>query len=255
MHLTLNEPIRLDATTLPEAGRLNRWLEISAAKAEVDYRDRVAYYRISVDYQIFNAPPELTNVTIPQVEFLTVGGANPIPVFIPEWTFSIGPIANSQSRGDLSLQPDHRPQPIPVFVRQIRLATWAILLGGMLIYLAYLRFLLPRLRRNRFPFSMALAEMRRLQRLESDSKNYRLALQTFHTAVNATAGEVVFAGDLSAFLSANSRFAELTPDISAVYVRSQDVFFNSTEVAEPQISMQYLVDLCRQCCAIERSAA
>ncbi len=253
MHLTLRDPYRLDTTTLPETGRLNRWLEISQAEADVRYREQFAIYRIAVDYQIFNAPQELTSVTIPQLEFLTTGGANPIPVFIPEWTFGIGPITNSEAHGDLSLRPDRRPHPIPLIGRRIRLVIWMLLLSGLLIYLAYRRFLLPRLKRNRYPFSIALAELRSLQRLGSDPGNYRLGLRAFHGAVNATAGQVVFARNLHDFLSANSKFAALKPDLSALYARSQDVFFKNAEAAEPHSAMQELVDICQQCRALERS--
>jgi len=253
MHLSLRVPVRLDETTLPDTGRLNRWLEISRAEAAVRYRDDIAVYRIMVEYQIFNAPQQLTSVTIPQLEFMTTGGANPIPVFIPEWTFGIGPITNSRARGDLSSRPDHRPQPIPVIGRGIRLAVWALLIGIVLVYLAYRRFLLPRLKRSRYPFSIALAELRRLQRMEFEPETYRLALQAFHKAVNATAGEVVFAGNLSAFFSANSTFAALQPDISSLYARSQEVFFGSSELVEPANSLQQMIDLCRRGRAIERS--
>ena len=255
MHLTLREPIRLDTTTLPETVRLDRWLEISWAEADVRYHGQIAIYKIVVEYQILNAPQQLTSVTIPQLEFLTTGGANPIPVFIPEWTFSIGPITNSEARGELILQPDRQPRAIPVFGRRVRLLTWALLLGGFLIYLVYRRFLLPRLKRNRYPFSIALAELRSLQRMDSEPENYRLALRAFHGAMNATAGEVVFAGNLDAFLAANLKFAALKEDISALYSLSQDVFFNSSEVAEPKSSLQQLVDLCRHCHALERSVA
>ncbi len=255
MHLSLSEPNRLDMTTLPETGRLNRWLEISQAEADVQYREQIAIYRIVVEYQIFNAPQELTSVTIPQLEFLTTGGANPIPVFIPEWTFSIGPITNSEAHGDLSIRPDRRPQAIPVVGRRVRLLISTMLLAGILIYLVYRRWLLPRLKRKRYPFSSALYELRRLQRLDSDPENYRLGLQAFHAAVNATAGHVVFPGNLQAFFSANSKYATLKTELAMLYARSQEVFFDNSDVVEPDSSLQQLVDICRHCRALERSVA
>ncbi len=255
MHLSLSEPNRLDTTTLPQTGRLNRWLEISRAEADVQYREQKAFYRIIVEYQLFNAPQQLTSVTIPQLEFLTTGGASPIPVFIPEWTFSIGPITNSDARHNLNLRPDRRPQPIPVIGRGIRLVISAFLLTSLLTYLAYRRWLLPRFKRDRYPFSSALHELCRLQRLDSQPENYRLGLQAFHAAVNATAGHVVFPGNLQAFFSANSRYAALKTELSMLYARSQDVFFNSSDVMESDSSLQQLVDICRHCRALERSAA
>ncbi len=255
MHLSLNDPYRLDTTTLPETGRLNRWLEISGAEANVEQHDQNVFYRIIVDYQIFNAPPQLTSVTIPQLEFLTTGGANPIPVFIPEWTFSIGPITNPAARHNLNLRPDRQPQPIPVIGRGIRLVISMILLTVLLTYLAYRRWLLPRFKRDRYPFSSALYKLRKLQRLDFEPENYRLGLQAFHAAVNATAGQVVFAGSLHDFLSANTKYATLEADLSALYARSQDVFFSNSKAAEPHTSLQELIDICQHCRVLERSVA
>jgi len=253
MHLSLSEPHRLDTTTLPETGRLNRWLEISGAEVDVEPGDRNVFYRIIVDYQIFNAPPQLTSVTIPQLEFLTTGGASPIPVFIPEWTFSIGPITNSDARHNLNLRPDRQPQPIPVIGRGVRLVISTFLLTGLLTYLAYRRWLLPRIKRDRYPFSNALYKLRKLQRLDFEPENYRLGLQAFHAAVNVTAGQVVFAGSLHDFLSANTKYLALEAELSALYARSQEVFFGKSKAEEPHTSLQDLVDICQDCRALERA--
>lgn len=255
MHLSLREPNRLDATSLPESGRLNRWLEISRAESIVENRGQFNSYRVLVDYQIFNAPRQMTAVTIPQLEFMIIGGSKPIPVFMPEWTFSIGPIAGSATPNDLDLQRDRPPQPIAVLGRGIRLLISTTLLCGMLVYLACRRWLLPRLQRDRYPFSGALRELCRLQRLDVSANSYRLALRAFHAAVNATAGKVVFAGNLNEFLAANAEYESLEQQFSAVYARSRDVFFNDFEVAEPQTSFRELLDLCRRCRTRERSAA
>ena len=39
LEVSLADPYRLDLTNMPEPGRLNRWLEISAAEARVENRD------------------------------------------------------------------------------------------------------------------------------------------------------------------------------------------------------------------------
>jgi len=254
MHLILNEPVHLDLATLPETGRLNRWLELSAAEVDVRHVDQSAHYRITVDYQIFNAPQELTSVTVPQLEFMTMGGPNPIPVFIPEWTFSTGPVTNSKARQILILQPDRQPQEIPVGGRYLRLLTWTMLIGGLLLYLAYRRFVLPRLRRNRYPFSTALRELRKLQRVGADPESYRLALKAFHAAMNSTAGQVVFAANLDDFVSSNSTYADLGSDLATLYARSEDVFFKDADAAEHDSAWHELLDICRRCREFERSA-
>ncbi|MDH3747566.1 MAG: hypothetical protein OER97_05120 [Gammaproteobacteria bacterium] len=255
MHLSLAGTYRLDTTTLPTSGRLNHWLEISRAEAQIEHRNNGVTYHIVVDYQIFNAPRQLTSVTIPQLEFLTTGEANSIPVFLPAWTFTIGPITPSDADEIISLRPDRKPQPIPVITRRVRLIISTLLLVGLLIYFVYRRLLLPRLERDRYPFSEALLELRKLQRRDADPEIYRRGLQTFHAAMNATAGRVVFTANLQDFLAANSKFAMLKTELVALYARSQDIFFKNAEVAESATSLQELVELCRRCRRLERSVA
>lgn len=255
MHLSLAGSYRLDTTSLPTTGRLNRWLEVSRAEAQVEHRNKQLTYHIVVDYQIFNAPRQLTSITIPQLEFVTRGVANSIPVFFPEWTFTIGPVTPADAGEAINLQPDREPQPIPVISRRVRLMIATLLLAGLLMYSVYRQFLLPRLQRDRYPFSKALADLRKLQRLDADPENYRLGLQAFHEAMNATAGWVVFAANLQDFLAANGKFTSLKAELAALYARSQEIFFNNAEVGESATSMQELVDLCRQCRRLERSVA
>ena len=255
MQLSLREPFRLDLASLPESGRLDRWLAISAATATRQDRDDIVVYRIGIDYQIVNAPRELTAVTIPQLEFLVVGGPNPLPVFLQEWTFSIGPIAEAGPRPELLLRADRRPQPIPVGGRIIRLWIDGLLLAGLLGYLAWWRWLLPRLKRGRYPFSGACGELRRLLRPASTADDYKLGLRAFHAAVNAAAGHVVFIDNLHEFLESRPEYAGLQAELAALYARSRDVFFNNAPIEAPALSLRELVELCRRCRTLERSVA
>lgn len=255
LHLGLADPYRLDLTNMPEPGRLNRWLEISAAEARIENRNENTLYRIVVDYQVFNAPRQLTAVTIPQLDFLAIGEENTIAVFLPEWTFTVGPLTTSDDNENMRLRIDRAPQAIPVFGRGVRLALSALLLSALLMYFVYRRYLLPRLERRRFPFSNALIELRRLRRLDLNAENYRLGLQAFHAAVNTTAGRVVFNGNLQEFLSDNARFAALKAELVEVYAQSQDVFFCNAEIADSDAPLLELIDLCRRCRALERAAA
>lgn len=254
LHLSLADPYRLDLTSMPEPGWLNRWLEISGAEAGIENHNETTVYRIVVDYQVFNAPRQLTTVTIPQLDFLAIGEENSIAVFLPEWTFAIGPLTTSDDNENMRLRIDRAPQAIPVSGRRVRLALSALLLSALLTYFVYRRYLLPRLERRRFPFSNALVELRRLRRLDSNAENYRLGLQVFHAAVNATAGQVVFNGNLEEFLSANAKFVALKAELVEVYARSQDVFFCNAETTESDAPLLELIDLCKRCRALERAA-
>lgn len=255
LHLSLAGGYRLNRETLPDAGRLNRWLEIARADMETQFGERRVHHRIIIDYQIFNAPKALTAVTIPQLDFMVTDGATEIPVFLPEWTFTIAPITSPQAHQTLTLQSDRVPEAMPTRNRGLRLLLSVLLLAGVLGYVAYRRILLPRLRRSRYPFSRALSELKELQRVGASAENYRLALRSFHRAVNTTAGEVVFPGNLQGFLSSRSDFAALSADLQALFQRSQQVFFDDAQIAQSDAAMKDIVDLCRRCRTVERAAA
>ncbi|MDH4047145.1 MAG: hypothetical protein OEW68_03940 [Gammaproteobacteria bacterium] len=255
MHLVLAANHSLDSAALAKTGRINRWLEIAGTNVEIRNRENQVRYHISIDYLIVNAPREPASITIPQHEFTILGDTSSSSVFLPEWTFGMGPIASSGAEDVLILQPDRRPRSIPVIGRQLRLRTLSLILGGLLIYLAYLRWVLPRIRRERFPFSVALRKLRHLQRSECTPATYRRGVQALHAAVNAAAGQVIFSVNLCALFAAHPEFRSLESDLSQFYSRSRDVFFNNAAVAQPESSLQELIDLCSRCRTLERSYA
>lgn len=255
MQVSVRPPFQLDRSSLPETGRLNRWLEISAAKATLVSRGAVDSYRITIDYQIFNAPKELSPVTIPQLEFVLSGGDNPLPIFLPEWTFSIAPIAKVGPRPESMLQPDRQPTPIAVGARRARLWGSTFLLAALLSYLAFWQWVLPRLRRSRYPFANALDKLRHLPRSASGSERYKLGARTFHAAMNATARHVVFNDNLPDFFSAHPQYAMLEVELAEFFAQSRDVFFDNSLVAAPDAALRELIELCRRCRTLERSVA
>ena len=252
MVLDLEAPYRLDTTSLPATGRLNRWLEITRAEATAAHgRDGVSY-NIAVDYQIVNAPQVVTAVTVPQQDLSVTGGANPLTVFIPEWTFRIGPVTDADARDSMRLRPDRQPQPIPVGGRRIRLLVWTAVLACLLMSLGYRYLLLPRLNRDAYPFRAAHRRLRKLGR--SPPADFRLGLKVFHAAVNQTAGQVVFPGKLREFVAGHPEYAELEQELKSFFSRSEDTFFRESEVAKPEAALWELTTLCRRFRAIERSS-
>lgn len=255
MTLGLRAPYEFDQNTLPETGRLNRWLEISAAAVTVQSSAEIDTYRIVIDYQIFNVPKQLESVTIPQLEFILSGGTDPLPVFMPEWSFSIAPVATPGPRPALRLQPDKLPLPIGTTARRSRLWVSAVLFSGLLAYLAYWRWVLPRRQRGRYPFSNALRELQGLEKSAAVADRYKLGLRSFHAAINATAQHVVFDGNLREFVAENSQYATLEVELTEFFARSSEVFFDDAAVASPAAALQELIGLCRRCRTLERSVA
>lgn len=252
MVLDLEGPYRLDTTSLPAAGRLNRWLEIIGAEATAAHdRDGVSY-AITIDYQIVNAPHDVTAVTVPQQDLSVSGGANPIAVFIPEWTFRVGPVTDAEARDGLRLRPDRQPQPIAVDGRRIRLLVWTAVFACLLMYLGYRHLLLPRLNRDAYPFRTAHRSLRKLG--PNPPADFRLGLRVFHAAVNQTAGQVVYSGKLGEFVAGHPEYAELKQELESFFSRSEDTFFRESEVAKPEAALRELTTLCRRCRTIERAS-
>ncbi len=255
LSLTLADSHRLDERSIPEAARMNRWLDIVQVAVRDDARGERRRYRVFVDYQIMNAPREVTRVTIPQLEFTALGYPNSIPVFIPEWTFTVGPIVAPAAAVNPTLRPDRKPLPVPVWGGFVRVGAATAILLALLGHWLYRQILLPRFRREHFPFTAVLHELRSLPPAAHRTSDYRRALRAFHAAVNATAGHAIFGNNLDDFLARHSEYIDLKNDLTTIYEQSRTVFFDDREVTDPGASLLKLIDVCTDCSRIERSAA
>lgn len=261
MLLRLNRGYFLDDQSLPEGGRLDRWLEVAEPEVVTKVEADGTRYRIILTYQIFNAPLGLETVTVPQqdIRILADRGESGIQGFttlIPALRVTVAPLTSAldaRRLSDASLQADRAPVPVPVEARQNRLAWIGLALLVLLLYAAWRRGLMAWLSRRRLPFASALRELRKLQPAPGAPAPYAPGLKLVHDAINSTAGRAIFAHNVDDFLATHPAYAVLREDFHQLYCASGRIFFaGGAAVETPPGAWQALLRLCRRCSSIER---
>lgn len=264
MLLTLNTGYALDEASLPEAGRLDRWLEVAAPEVDAESMRAGIRYRIVLTYQIFNAPQTQATVTIPQQDVriianLADGRENAFTTLIPALRITVAPVTSAVLPGRLSeasLQDDRAPGPIRIDSRQTRLAWIGLALLLLLFYAAWRRGLMAFLSGRDLPFTTAVRKLKKLQAAAGATPSYAAGLRVVHDAINRTAGRAVFAHNVDEFLDAHPRYAGLRDEFRDLFAASGRVFFDGGEPIEASTGgWEALLRLCRQCSGIERRQA
>jgi mxaA protein len=260
--LTLNVGYRLDEASLPEAGRLDRWLEIAAPEMQIESASDGRRYRIVLTYQLFNAPQAPETVTIPQqnlriIDARVAGDGHALTTLVPALRITVAPLTSAVSVDRLhgaALQPDRWPAPLPVQARQSRLAWTVTALLVVLSFAAWRRGWMSFAARANLPFAQAVRELKQLPGAAGTPARDAAGLKIVHEALNRTAGRAVFAHNLDDFLAAHPEFAGLREQFDRLFLASSAVFFASgPAAATPSCSAsQTLLHLCQACRRIER---
>ena len=208
---------------LPANGRVSAWFERRGTTLATD----AAQHRwLIVEYQILNAPPKLTDVTLPawQLTVATVASASPVTLKIPSVLINIAPLSppgSPEQVGTRDLRPDRVSPAIPIapIRRAVALSSGAL----ALTLLAWIAWVVWRNRRAvaTQPFARALREMRTL-----DDREPR-AWQALHRAFDLTAGRVIQGTTLPALFAKAPQLTPARPQIEAFFQQSSLMFFGS----------------------------
>jgi mxaA protein len=275
--LTLQSDYRLDRASLPEGGRLDRWLELADPELRTESGWRGRRYHLILTYRLRSAPPAVETISIPQENLRIVSGRTPDgrlaqTTLIPALRISVAPVTAAGDTHDLtgsSLQDDRAPVPISVEPRQRRLAWTSAALLVLLMLATCRRGVRAFVERRKLPFAMAVRELRRLHSRSGAAASVGASaapglaaggaaqdaarLRIVHEAINRTAGRTIFAHNLDDFLAAHSEYAGLRDDFDRLFVASDHLFFNVGP--PPDSAAQGLLRLCQLCRRIERRSS
>ena len=254
--LVLRPGFELDPASIPAPGRATRWLSLNEAVLEGKARDGTSRHTIRLRYQVVNAAPNVVGTGTPPVSFRVTGADDDLPVVIPAWAFTIGPIVKPEERPPGTfpdLRPALPPPPVPTTERTARVTALGLLATALLLLEAWRHL------RGRFgsfargPFGHACRRLERRMRHGDAPGAYADALIDVHGAFNATAGRAVFAHDLQRFFVEQPRFEPLRAQVESLFAESAELFYARSEGASPQDgSLDRLRALCRACREAER---
>ena len=237
----------LTPATLPPTGRVNSWFERHRVTVATD---GALQHWLVVEYQILNAPPKLTTITLPawQLTVSSSAGAPAPTLRIPSASINVAPLSlpgSPEQVGTRDLRPDRLPSVIPTAPIRRAIALSASALALTLI--AWIGWLVWRNRRAvaTQPFARALREMRTLDDHEPG------AWQALHRAFDRTAGRVIQSATLPMLFERAPQLAPARAQIETFFAQSSLLFFG-TATANDRPTASLPRTLCADLLRIER---
>lgn len=250
--LDVPQGLTLDEESLPRIGGQGRALELQRV---VLRRSLTGVPReLQLDYQVMLAPRELRVLEMPPVELHFRGTPRDQTLRIDAWPVSVAPltaIEPSPREGLGELRPDLPAPQIDTAPARMRLIAEAAVAALLLAYLGHVYGVVPWLARRHAPFGRAWRTLKALP-AQPDAAQRRAAFEQFHAALNASAGEVLFAHGLRRFIAQRPAFAPLRDDLATFFTRSREEFFADAGAAT---DLRWLTELSRRCRDAERGAA
>ena len=254
--LALDHGFELDPASVPEPGRTSRLLALNEADLESKVHDGESRHSIRLRYQIVNAPLSVTGAGTPPLSLRVLGPEGDLPVVIPAWGFTVGPIVTPEERsaGRLpSLRPALPPPPIPTDVHTARVGALALLALALLVPILRDRLTGRRGAPAGRHFDRAYRRLRRRPKSPPPPGAPEETLSEVHAAFNATAGRAVFEHDLARFFVEHPRFEPVRESIEAFFAESgRRLYGHDREASDTGPGIDRLRDLCRACRDAER---
>jgi mxaA protein len=242
----------LESGFLPQPGALDDWLEVRSLDWSRETGDFETTYRIRIAYQLFKGLRTEERAVIPGLP-VRFDGPEPLELRGPELPVRLAPLIPPNLPDESVGIRDEAPpelRPVAGHWRRFWLCLSAALAGSG--FLAWLR-LDQALRAQ--PFGRAHRKLARLRRGAATPEAVRTATRLIHRALDETAGETLFAGQVGAFCEARAGFAGLRDDLAGFFAASRRLFFTAPDSPPPEnYSLERLAELCRRCAAAERSA-
>lgn len=258
VHVDVPAGLVLDAGSLPTPGRLSAALDLRALARSEQPIEGGTRLRLALSFQVFAAPVAARVYELPALKLRFDGaGGRSEDVRVESWPLVVAPLGPedaSPRHGLGELRPDLPPPPADTgawrAVVAVALAVAALCGGGLaLIYLG-----LPWRNRRHRPFGVAWRELqarRRRGTLSEDAAGGLEIARRLHAALNASAGQVLFAEDLEAWLARAPAYAPLREDLSSFFAQSRASFFAAAPVADAR----WLLGLARALRDAERGSA
>lgn len=244
--------LTLDEASLPQTGGQGRAIELQ----RVVLRRSITGVPIelALDYQVMLAPRELRVLEMPPIQLSFRGTPRDQTLRIEAWPVSVAPLtpiepATREGLGEM--RPDLPAPLIDTAPARMRLVAEAAVAALLLAYLGHVYGVVPWLARRQAPFGRAWRVLKALP-AQPEAAQRRAAFEQFHAALNASAGEVLFAHGLGPFIAQRPAFAPLRDDLAAFFARSREEFFADARGAA---DLHWLTELSRRCRDAERGAA
>ncbi|TSA48691.1 MAG: hypothetical protein D4R48_05105 [Nitrosomonadales bacterium] len=253
--LEAKKPYKLLETSLPIVGYERRYkgqvtgIELRRIHLEQSPGTDATTYTLHLAYQVFTNNIVAKPAMLPP-EIVKFSGAGKMFEYrIPSWSFRISPLAVYGSvKIEKDMSPFRGPLLLDASAEKLRLKVLLALFGVSLLGLLYVLGANTWLPRMGGPFARACRDLRKLP---ATDEGLQQAVTRVHQALNASAGNTVFGGNLEAFLLDRPAFIPLRADIERFFGLSRQVFFEPAAAhdigATPLVWLRQFGRRCRDC--------
>ena len=254
--LVLDPGFELDPDSIPQPGRVGRWLTLNETVPKSDERNGTTHHSIRLRYQIVNAARSVIGAGTPPLSLRILGPEGDLPVVIPAWGFTFGPVVTPENRiagHPPTLRPALPPTPFDTDMRTVRVVTLGLLALALVALIAREHLAGRFSARSERHFDRAWRRLQRRSRARKTTEAFTEAVVEVHAAFNATAGRAVFEHDLARFFVEHPRFEPVRTRIEAFFGESGKLFYGcDADAPASGPHLDRLRDLCRACRDLER---
>ena len=259
--LTIKKPYVLVDESLPIVGYERRFkgqlvgIDLSAITHTKQESSDAVRHEISLSYQVFTNNLVAKHGALPQ-EYLRLYNTklkdkDIVKARIPSWDFSISPLSVF---GAIKIEEDmsgfRGPMLLGVSTEKMRLKVLLTMLGLSLLGLLYMLGKHAWLPRMGGPFAKSYKQIRKQANTPQGIQN---AVTSMHSALNATAGNSLFSGNLEQFFAQKPAFSAIKTEFEQFFGLSRQVFFEPN--AQHQAGndpIAWLAQFSRRCRDCER---
>ena len=253
--LDLPRRLQLVEESVPASGRVGFAFELRGVERHRSATLHGTRHTLQLHYQLFHAPTEARVLDLPSFTLRFEGTPRAEEHRIDFAPVGVSPLAPTQAvlrEGLGNLRPDAPPPRVDSAPQQLWLVALAALALLPLVHLFGVYVGWPWLRRRSRPFTQAQRGLRRLADA-APPEQWLAAWRALHAALDTSAGRVVHAAALDAYLAEQPRFAALRSDLREFFARSEALFFGNEPLQAADRA--WLRAFCRRCADVERGAA
>ncbi len=235
--LTIKKPYELVKESLPIEGFEHRYrgqisgIELVKINTEEHSHSDSVTHVLHLRYQVFTTG-KLAKPAALRAEIIKLRNASNKTVLqyrIPSYSFRISPLSVFGSvKLKEEMSPFVRPLRLDASRDRLQLGIAIAILSLALLCLLYIFGMYAWLPKMGAPFAKAYRDIRKIPNTEQGLQN---AVARLHSALNQTAGSVLFTSNLDEFLQKKPAFALLKQDIEKFFTLSGQVFFASSPTA------------------------
>lgn len=217
---------KIDPDSLPLVGRVRPWLDMT--KVNFEQSDNIA--TLTTVWQLFATVEIAQQLTTPPIVLKTTG-SKPTKLQIPSQKFYYSPVLPLPPLKDIERRANHQPPAFDTTTPMLKFLASLFVFGLLAFIWAWLKDAVPWL-----PFKPGpMTKLARSLKASHQATLNQAQLKQIHAALNASAGQNLYGGDLSPLIQNAPYFANVQAQVADFFQASWQQFYAPEQVTAPAV--------------------